>query len=158
MLRGNPILPLVPCLVQTITPDSRGGDLVILPKHLPNTDALPEAYAIRTTPNYKSKQTQTWSYTNPPYLDTEFTRALVERGVKHLLIDLPSIDKEMDGGALASHKVFFGVPDAPRPVATITEFVYIETDVSDGLYALNLQVAPMDLDASPSRPVLFPLM
>lgn len=156
-LRENPVAPLVICLVHTITPEVLGEDLVILPKHLPNSEVLPEAFAIRTTPNDESKQTQTWDNTNPPYLDPEFTSALVERGVKHLLIDLPSVDREVDGGALVSHRVFFGVPDAPRDGATITEFIYIENRVSDGLYALNLQVAPMDLDASPSRPVLFPL-
>jgi arylformamidase len=35
--------------------------------------------------------------------------------------------------------------------------VYVPSGSPDGLYALNLQIAPFDLDASPSRPVLFPL-
>ena len=157
MLREAPIPPLLPCLLCTITPEARGEDLVIIPEHLPETATLPEAFAIRTVPNDDSKQTQIWDNTNPPYLDPEFTRGLVERGVKHLLIDLPSIDKEVDGGALVNHRVFFGVSAETRDDATITEFIYIKNTVSDGLYALNLQVAPMDLDASPSRPVLFPL-
>ena len=70
---------------------------------------------------------------------------------------MPSVDKEIDGGALLSHKAFFRVPQTPRCEATITEFVFIPNNVEDGLYALNLQIAAFDLDASPSRPVIYPL-
>ena len=87
-----------------------------------------------------------------------FTNKLVERGVDHLLLDLPSVDKEVDGGALKSHRAFFGVDIKPRGSATITEFVFTPDIAPDGLYALNLQVAPFDLDASPSRPVIYPLL
>ena len=58
---------------------------------------------------------------------------------------------------MLSHRAFFRVPEAPRTEATITEFVFIPNEVQDGLYALNLQFAPFDLDASPSRPVIYPL-
>ena len=119
---------------------------MILPKHLPNSEVLPEAFAIRTTPNDESKQTQTWDNTNPPYLDPEFTSALVERGVKHLLIDLPSVDREVDAVPSQPQGVFW-VPDAPRDGATITEFIYIET-ASQMAVCAKPQVAPMDLDAS----------
>jgi arylformamidase len=41
--------------------------------------------------------------------------------------------------------------------ATITELIFIPDEVPNGLYLLNLQVAPMENDAAPSRPVLFHL-
>ena len=40
---------------------------------------------------------------------------------------------------------------------TITEMVYVEDSVADGLYCLNLQVPAFELDAAPSRPILYPL-
>jgi hypothetical protein len=40
---------------------------------------------------------------------------------------------------------------------TITELAFVPDDVKDGLYLLNLQVAPFDNDAAPSRPLLFRL-
>ncbi len=156
-IRSCPLPAIMPCQLITIEPSAIAGDMVILPKHLPTGLSLPKAVVIRTLPNSNEKQTQTWDNTNPPYLDPEFTKLLVEQGVVHLLVDLPSVDKEVDGGALLSHRVFFGVPSSPRLKATITEFVFVPNNISDGLYAINLQVAPFDLDASPSRPVLFPL-
>ena len=148
---------LMPCLVHTVSPESRDGDFIISIANLPEMTELPPALVIRTLPNEKEKKYRKWDNTNPPYLDPDFTRELVNRGVEHLLIDLPSVDKEVDGGKLLSHRVFFGVPSAPRRSASITEFVYVPSGSPDGLYALNLQIAPFDLDASPSRPVLFPL-
>ena len=78
-------------------------------------------------------------------------------GVKHLICDIPSVDRQDDGGKLLAHKAFFGVPEAPRLDATITELVYIPSNIEDGLYMLNLQIAAFQSDASPSRPVLYKL-
>ncbi|MBI48843.1 MAG: metal-dependent hydrolase [Crocinitomicaceae bacterium] len=156
-IRNLKMPPLVACAVVSVEPSFVDGDRVILPKDLPSKTLLPPAMVIRTLPNNGDKKTKAWDNTNPPYLDPEFTRGLVERGVEHLLVDLPSVDKEVDGGLLKSHRVFFGVPDSPRFSATITEFIYVPDYIVDGLYAINLQIAPFDLDASPSRPVLFPL-
>jgi kynurenine formamidase len=36
---------------------------------------------------------------------------LHESGIKHLLIDLPSVDKEKDEGKLLAHKAFWNVTD-----------------------------------------------
>lgn len=159
---NNIKLPLVlPCLLHTIAPSDVNGDSVITVEHLPggasSNDMLPRAMIIRTLPNDDKKKSKDWANTNPTFLDSEFTKKLVQRGVEHLLVDLPSVDKEIDGGSLLSHRAFFKVPEAPRAGATITEFVFIPSDVKDGLYALNLQIAPFDLDASPSRPVIYPL-
>jgi hypothetical protein len=80
---------------------------------------------------------------------------LVANDVDHLLVDLPSVDKERDGGELRAHKAFWNLNGDLRKEATITEFVFVPNDVADGTYLLNLQVAPFVNDASPSRPVLF---
>ena len=152
---------LIPCLLHTVSPANIQGDSVVTIEHLPGggftEEKLPKAMILRTLPNGESKKSRDWANTNPTYLHSDFTDKLVERGVEHLLVDLPSVDKEIDGGALLSHRAFFRVPEAPRTEVTITEFVFIPNEVKDGLYALNLQLAPFDLDASPSRPVIYPL-
>ena len=38
---------------------------------------------------------------------------------------------------------------------TITEMIYVNDDVIDGSYILNLQFASFENDASPSKPVLY---
>lgn len=153
---------LMPCLVHSITPDQKGDDFVITASHLPSgadsTDPLPPSFIIRTLPNFLEKKSKNWANSNPPFLDVDFTNKLIERGVDHLLLDLPSVDKEVDGGALKSHRAFFGVDIKLRRSATITEFVFIPDVAPDGLYALSLQIAPFDLDASPSRPIIYPLL
>ena len=133
-IRSYPLPAIMPCRLITIEPKAIDGDMVILPEHLPTGLSMPKAVVIRTLPNSNEKQTQAWDNTNPPYLDPEFTKLLVDQGVEHLLIDLPSVDREVDGGALLSHRVFFGVPGSPRHRATITEFVFVPNNISDGLY------------------------
>jgi hypothetical protein len=75
--------------------------------------------------------------------------------VQHLLIDLPSVDRESDGGALAFHHAFWNVPQNPDFNRTITELIFVDSAIEDGNYILELQVAPFENDASPSRPVLY---
>jgi hypothetical protein len=79
---------------------------------------------------------------------------LVDHGINHLLIDLPSIDPEVDGGALAAHRALWAEGGDHR---TITELIRVPEALPDGLYLLNLQVAPFENDAAPSRPVVFVL-
>ena len=40
---------------------------------------------------------------------------------------------------------------------TITELAFVADAAADGPYLLDLQVAPFDMDAAPSRPLLFPV-
>ena len=82
----------------------------------------------------------------------------MNKGVEHLLIDLPSVDKERDAGALLAHRAFWNVDGKMRKQATITEFIYVSNTIEDGTYFLNLQVAPFENDASPSRPVLYKIL
>jgi hypothetical protein len=39
--------------------------------------------------------------------------------------------------------------------ATITEFIFVPNTVLDGTYFLNLQIAPFENDATPSKPILY---
>ena len=86
------------------------------------------------------------------------------RGFDHVLVDLPSLDREDDGGLLGAHRAFFDLPPratrihGPPPRRTITEMIAVDTRVADGLYALALQLAPIAADAVPSRPLLFALV
>jgi kynurenine formamidase len=101
--------------------------------------------------------------TNPPYLSEEAAIFIRESGIQHLLIDLPSVDKEHDEGKLLAHKAFWNVKDVnnvnedARFNCTITEMIYVNDAVKDGSYFLNLQIASFENDASPSKPVLYSL-
>jgi kynurenine formamidase len=114
-----------------------------------------EAVLIRTLPNGTDKKSMNYSGTNPCYLDIEMVSLLNEFGVKHLLVDQPSVDREEDGGALAFHHAFWNVPEKPNFERTITELIYVPNDVADGNYILEIQLAAFQNDASPSRPVLY---
>ena len=135
------------------------GDRVIMQEQLEGAleAGEAEAFIIRTLPNDEDKCRRHYSGTNPPYLHPEAVAWLVEQGVKHLLLDLPSVDREEDGGKLAAHKAFWAYPEAPRMDATITELIFVNNFIPDGLYLLNLQITSMELDASPGKPVLYDL-
>lgn len=118
-----------------------------------NTKAL----IIRSLPNSDNKKHKDYSGTNPPYLEAALTSYLVEKGIEHLLIDLPSVDKEMDGGALSAHKNFWKLTGNTRKHCTITELIFAPSYIEDGLYLLNLQISPIEIDAAPSKPILYKL-
>jgi len=143
--------------VITLAPEKYQDDFVISRKQLQYAlgNKKREALVIRTLPNLKEKMTKQYSNTNPPYLLEQAAEFLVEKGIEHLLIDLPSVDKEKDGGALLAHNAFWSTSGEVRKYATITEFIFVPNKIKDGKYFLNLQVAPFENDASPSRPVLY---
>ena len=116
-----------------------------------------EAIVIRTEPNTTEKKNKNHSDSNPPYLGSETIAFFNQFGIKHLLIDLPSVDRELDGGQLLFHHAFWGVPDNLNFERTITELIYVDSEVIDGVYMMDLQLAPFENDASPSRPVLYEL-
>lgn len=136
----------------------RAGDRVITPEQLALVmGAAPvETLLIRTLPNTQAKQEKNYSNTNPAYFLPEAMDWLNQFGIKHLLVDLPSVDREEDNGALEAHHRFWNVPDDPRTDKTITELIFVPDEVPDGIYLLNLQMAAIENDASPSRPVIFP--
>lgn len=143
--------------VITVAPEVQGEDEILSKKQIQYLlkRKSPEALVIRTMPNTKDKKTRQYSHTNWPYLTEEAALFLREKGIKHLLIDLPSVDKEKDEGQLLAHKAFWDVNGNIRKDATITEFIYVPNKVEDGSYILNLQIAPFMNDATPSKPVLY---
>ena len=143
--------------VVTVAPEKKDGDLVISKKQLRFVlgNKKREAIVIRTLPNTREKLSKQYSHSNPPYLLEEAAIYLRQKGIKHLLIDLPSVDKEEDGGLLLAHHAFWNVHENLRLDATITEFIYVSNKIEDGPYLLNLQIAPFENDASPSKPVLY---
>ena len=112
-----------------------------------------KALVIRLNPN--EEYPINYDHTNWPYISESATKRLVEAGVEHLVLDVPSIDKEKDQGALLSHRAFWKLSESPRTSATITEFAQIPAHLPVGNYLLQLQVAPILSDATPSRPILF---
>jgi len=130
-------------------------------------DAPCTAMVIRTLPNGTDKRHRAYSGSPSPapYFLPETMRWLVERGVNSLVVDLPSLDRADDGGRLAAHREYWGLPpgcddatQATRGQALVTELAYVPDSVADGLYLLDLQVPAFGSDAAPSRPVLYPLL
>jgi kynurenine formamidase len=115
----------------------------------------PDALILRTLPNFPSKKRCQWSGSNPPYLEAAVGTFLAERGIEHLVLDVPSVDREEDGGDLAAHHAFWQYPENPRISATITEMAYIADEIPDGEFLLNIGIMPVESDASPSKPVLY---
>lgn len=150
----------------SVVPEIQGEDLVITKNQIENglSRKTPEAIIIRTLPNFKIKKSLKYSNTNPPFLEEDAARFIHESGIKHLLIDLPSVDKEKDDGKLLAHKAFWNVKDVnnlnadARLDCTITEMIFVSDEVKDGNYLLNLQIASFENDASPSKPVLYAIL
>ncbi len=123
-----------------------------------------DALIIRTLPNKIDKLSKKYSNTNPPFLSEEAAIYIREIGIKHLLIDLPSVDKEHDEGKLLAHKAFWNVKNIDvlnndaRLDCTITEMIFVENNIKDGSYLLNLQIVNFVNDASPSKPVLYQII
>lgn len=152
--------------LHSLTPIIQDEDLVItrsmVEEKFSNTHQV-KALIIRTLPNPRDKKSKNYSHTNPPYFTKEAMEYIVSKGIEHILVDLPSVDREVDGGRLEAHKAFWNVSDITkiddycRTQATITEMIYVEDAIKDGLYFLNLQIASFENDASPSKPVIYEL-
>ncbi|WP_191858726.1 cyclase family protein [Hanstruepera ponticola] len=144
----------------TVAPELIDEDFVISKKQLQFAfgNKKRDAIIIRTIPNTKEKKSRQYSNTNWVYFQDEAIKFLVKMGIKHLLIDLPSVDKEKDNGELKGHKAFWNFDGKLRKDCTITEFIYVSNKIEDGTYFLNLQIAPFENDASPSKPILYQLL
>jgi len=173
-------LGLVPALLVSVSPeaaaDAREGSAPppqpsdrLVTRHAleqawPRAPFEARALVLRTLPNPPAKRTRDYSGTTPPYLSREAAEFLVERGILHLVTDLPSLDREHDEGLLTAHRVFFGLPPgartlaaASRPDATVTELAYVPDAAADGAWLLELQLPALGGDAVPSRPLLYEL-
>lgn len=144
----------------TIEPEQQGEDRVVTAAQM--RDALrvdrPEALVLRTLPNGTDKRTRDWSGSNAPYVEAAACTWLRGIGVQHFLLDLPSVDREEDGGALAAHHAFWDHPATIDPQRTITELIHVPDHVPDGDYLLELQLAHFMNDAAPSRPLLYTIL
>lgn len=125
----------------------------------------PRALVLRTLPNTQEKLARDYDAQPAPYLTRPAAQLLVERGIEHLVVDLPSIDRAHDEGRLTAHRVFFGLPaqahelaQARRAHCTITELAFVPGRLADGPCVLALQVPAIGGDAVPSRPLAYPLV
>lgn len=148
-------------------------DLLITRKAIENSafstqhsafNTIPTALIIRTLPNDESKLTRTYLNEIPPFFSTEAIEFIRASGVRHLLVDMPSIDRIFDEGKLSNHRIFWNIARGAFETSekslihnTITELIFAPDEIADGNYLLNLQIAPFASDASPSRPILFAL-
>jgi arylformamidase len=172
---------LVPAVLLSVTPEPAAearedsdpapgaGDLLVTRRALER--AWPagapfgaRAVVMRTLPNPVAKAQRDYTAGNAAYLSRPAARLLVERGIEHLVVDLPSLDREHDAGRLTAHRIFFGLPPgstrlaaATRAHATVTELAYVPDGLEDGPYLLELQVPALSGDAVPSRPLLYRL-
>ena len=154
---------------ETADPDAAPDEPVVTAYALGAAlDALPgtsEALIVRSLPNDADKLSRRYQGGAPaPYLTIEAARLVVAQDVRHLVVDLPSIDRAKDHGRLTAHRIFWGMPagaqrahDATRREATITELAWIAPTVRDGWYMLDLQLPAFMSDAAPSRPLLYPV-
>jgi kynurenine formamidase len=148
----------------------RGDDLVVDRAAL--EDALsaidrrglsPTAIVVATASG-ALRRTQRFSGTNPPYFTHDAALFCRQQGFDHVVVDLPSLDREDDGGLLSAHRAFFDLPPGAKDVdvvpapRTVTELAAIDDDIAPGVHGLLLQVAPIVADAAPSRPLLCPLV
>jgi len=117
-----------------------------------------DAIVIRTMPNDDSKKIKNYSNTNPAFMSRDAIIFLNDLGIRHLLIDTPSVDREIDNGVLAAHHEFWNYPEDPILDKTITEMIFVPDEVEDGVYLLNLQITSLENDASPSKPVLYRIL
>lgn len=118
------------------------------------------ALIIRTLPNERAMKKK--HYTEAAYFSNDAMKVISRSPVKHLLVDLPSVDRMDDQGKLSNHRIFWNVTDKSTHVGdaslssrTITELIFVADEVEDGYYFLNLQIASFDSDAAPSRPIVF---
>jgi len=135
-------------------------DLVITKEQIKRSigEQKPEAVIIRTTPNDPTKRDQQYSNSNPPYVQANVMAWLRDIGVQHFLIDLPSVDRELDGGKMLAHRAWWNFPKAPRMKSTITELIFVPNEIPDGQCIIEMQMASFVNDASPSKPVLYQLL
>ena len=131
-------------------------DFVIPAFIVPDTEGL----VIRTTPNDLGKTTRV--YTDPAYLTANAMERIAASPVRHLLVDVPSVDRASDDGTLRNHRTFWNVPlglahatNESRFDRTITEMIFVPDEVPDGLYWCWIGVPRIETDAMMSRVVLF---
>ena len=178
----NDILPtgLIPCTLISVTPESirMVGETSTPPVESDDVlgltarsiasvwkDSSPSwrrALIIRTLPNLDLKRTAKHTNNDVPFFTVEAIELLKARGVEHILVDLPSLDRLHDNGKMAAHRTWWNIdPDLFGPnsetdaLRTITELIFVPDLVKDGLGFVSIQIPPFCSDAAPSRPIFF---
>jgi kynurenine formamidase len=119
------------------------------------------ALVVRTLPNPGAKRHAHFSGNQPTYFSHDAMHVIHQAGVKHLLVDFPSVDREEDGGLLPNHHTFWDVPQGTHHFVnvpssrTITEMVFVPDDVPNGWGVVSIQIPDFAQDAAPSRPRFF---
>ena len=154
---------LIPALLITVEPELTSatdesyhvdwdGELVITKQSIQKKmHQSHSALIIRTIPNDRSKISRNYDKMRAPFFTHQAIDYIASEGVEHLLVDLPSIDKADDEGKLGNHKRFF------KYGKTISELLFINDSISDGLGFLQIQIPNWSLDAVPSRPIFYPV-
>ncbi|UOQ73182.1 cyclase family protein [Hymenobacter cellulosilyticus] len=110
-------------LVSVAPQEQPNGDLVILLADvqplLEATAAAPEALVLRTLPNDEAKRHRQYSGTNPTYLEPALAHYLVTQNIQHLLLDLPSVDREEDQGRCWPTTLSGSTRSVPAPAARL---------------------------------------
>jgi kynurenine formamidase len=128
-------------------------------------DGWLEAVVIRTRPNDDRKLTRRYGEGgSSPFFSIEAIDYLHARGVKHLLVDVPSVDRMHDDGLLTVHHRFWNVPEGTHNLIatshqdrTLTEMIFVPDALPDGPYLLALHVPAFQADAAPSWPWVYPV-
>jgi kynurenine formamidase len=122
-----------------------------------------DALIVRTLPNPQTKKSWIYSSDQPPaFFTVEAMEAIIDAGVKHLLVDIPSVDRIYDEGKLTNHHLFWNVAEQSHRLAagswpdkTISEMIFVPDEIQDGVYLLSIQVPAFCSDAAPSRPIVY---
>lgn len=144
----------------SIRPRVFDGDAIITLNDLMqyyDRDFKAEALIIRSLPNdYNIKAQAQYSGTNPPYLEPACGEWFAKKNVKHLVVDLPSVDEEVDGGALSVHRGFWASEsESPRLDATITELAFVPQSLPDGNCLLQIAWPNWFFDCAPSSLLVY---
>jgi len=152
---------------ETTKPAHRPGDKVLTRAALQEACAAIDSdfaagLVVRTLPNSASKKSMRYGDPPPPYFTSAAVAYINELGVRHFLMDIPSVDRTVDEGLMTGHHLYWNVAEGRHDVdpqrhslKTITEMIFVPDDVPDGRYCLNLQIPSFVSDAAPSRPLLF---
>ena len=150
--------------IENYTPVLNKDDLVITKEDLEIqlkgvSIELLKGIIIRTLPNSEEKKSRDYMKEIPAFFSIDAMEYLVSLGVKHLLVDTPSVDRLFDDGHLSTHNIFWETkgkqlnPNTQKK--TITEMIFVPSSLEDGHYLLNLQIPAFVSDAAPSRPIIF---
>ncbi|MGH1362410.1 MAG: cyclase family protein [Calditrichia bacterium] len=152
------------------TPDKQLQDLLITRSDIKNAlDALGNdldwlgGLIVRSLPNDESKRERDYLKEAPAFFSYEAMQFISKLPVKHLIVDLPSVDRLYDEGRLSGHHTFWNVAENQQALTedvrsdrTITEMVYAPDSLADGHYFSSIQVPNFVEDAAPSRVLLYP--